>query len=250
MKGLRIWLIAGIASATLLLFCLSPASALQFWFTKAGETTPITELVVAPNEVFTLSVWTQHDQPVTAIGVMVGWDTADKRGPSASPQEKKVELNGTLSQAVRNYFRYENLGDPDTDDDDWGMRTNVRRLGGAGSDRPYGLEVAWTVWANNAAVFRLAAVDISDGIKLFDITLINKGVVPGSSPYPLVIYSDPTTNAWTSLVVLSQQAGGATVRPAGSTILTLVPVPEPGSLMALATGVVGLAGMALRRRRA
>ncbi|MGQ9881892.1 MAG: hypothetical protein ACUVSV_13675, partial [Armatimonadota bacterium] len=60
MKNLRFWLVVGIASVAMTLLSLSPASALQFWISKAGESTPITTMTVAPGESFTLSVWIQH----------------------------------------------------------------------------------------------------------------------------------------------------------------------------------------------
>ncbi len=230
MKGLRIWLTAGIASATLMLLSLSPASAVQFWITRAGDTTPITELMVAPGEVFTISVWAQHaPEQVKGLEVVLGYTTAGAMGISASPNPAKVlpEPAPPSTDSVTNEL-------PD-------LGPSLKAWGGfrGTGTRPYGLR--WVVLS------ALGSTDLSAGKRLFDITFKNESLVPGDSPYPLVLHDNRAGPTWTLLATLEN---GETIRPGGSYTLTLVPVPEPGGLMALATGVVGLAGMALRRRRA
>lgn len=228
MKGLRFWIVAGLASATLTLLSLSPASALQFWITKAGDTTPITELMVAPGESFTLSIWMQHSpEKVQGIEVMFGYDRATTMGTSATPLDGKIVLDGTLDDAVIPVLR--TLGSP------------IKTLEGARGTgtRPYGVRYVLMSVTDK--------VDASAGVNVFDIKLKNQGLMPGDDPYTLYIWDNGTGPSRTTLATLET---GATIRPGGSYTLNLVPVPEPGSLMALATGVVGLAGMALRRRRA
>jgi hypothetical protein len=227
MKGLRFWLVAGITSATLMLLSLSPASALQFWFTKAGDTTPITELMVAPGEEFTISVWVQHENRVNSILVMLGYDRTRGLGANASPIDKKIAGVGVNTN-------------PPT-----GFTAAVQKGGARGSDtRPYG----YSILVANVQ----GDTSISAGYRLADVTLRNDGLMPGDTPYPIVIWDAGTGGTWTTMVT---EPPSTPVRPLGGRVgsaytLNLVPVPEPGGLMALATGIVGLAGMALRRRRA
>lgn len=227
MKGLRFWLVAGIASATLMLLSLSPASALQFWISKAGDSTPITELMVAPGAVVDLSVWVQHDEVIKGLEVMLGWDRSNSSGTAATPLDNKIVLNGDLNSAVTDITAA------------FGAPTAKVLAGARGTGaRPWGLRIAFAT---------LSDVDTSGGLKVFDISLKNQGLMPGESPYPVTIWDSGSGASYTSFVILGT---GAALRPGSSYTLNLVPVPEPGSLMALATGVVGLAGMALRRRRA
>lgn len=227
MRNLRFWLVAGIASTTLMLLSLSPASALQYWISKAGEITPITELMVAPGEVFTLSVWAQHSpELVQAFEVPLGWTTAEAKGPAASPAPAKVVPHGGIPAAVTNELPYPGI-----------IQKSQGGFEGTGT-RPYGL---WWVFLT------LGTVDASAGVRLFDITFKNESLVPGDAPYPIVVWDFGSGRSWTALATLT---GGATIPSTGTYTLNLVPVPEPGSLIALATGVAGLVGVALRRRRA
>ncbi|GBC97045.1 hypothetical protein HRbin16_02861 [bacterium HR16] len=227
MKGLRIWLTAGIASATLMLLSLSPASALQFWITKAGETTPITELTVAPGEEFQISVWVQHGNRVNSVIAMLGYDRATALGTSALPLDGKIE--GVTVEVL-----------PPS-----GFTGAVQKGGARGTGpRPYGYSILIANVSGDA--------DISAGLRMANVTLKNVGLMPGDSPYPVVIWDAGLGGSWTSLAT---EPPSTPVRPLGGQSgeayrLNLVPVPEPGGLMALATGIVGLAGMALRRRRA
>lgn len=228
MKGLRFWLVAGIASATLMLLSLSPASALQFWISKAGDSTPITEMMVAPGESFTLSVWIQHSpEKIKGVEVMFGYDRANSMGTAATPLDGEIVLDGTLDTAIVPGLA--ELGPP------------LKSLAGARGTgaRPYGVRYVLLSATGSA--------DVTAGAKLFDIKLKNQGLMPGDAPYTLYLWDYGSGASYTMLATLET---GATIRPGGSYTLNLVPVPEPGSLMALATGVVGLAGMALRRRRA
>ncbi|MCS7309168.1 MAG: PEP-CTERM sorting domain-containing protein [Armatimonadetes bacterium] len=228
MKGLRLWLMAGVASATLMLLSLSPASALQYWFARAGDPsgTPISQLQILPGQSFSLSVWIQHSpEKLQGIEAILGYDRANAMGTGATPLDQKIVLDGAPAAAVTPKLTV--LGSP------------LLFVGGARGTgtRPYGLRYVLLSVTERA--------DVSTGKELFEVKLKENGRMNVGDTYKLYLWDFGSGASWTALATLE---GGRTIRSTGTVELNLVVVPEPGSLIALATGVAGLAGMALRRR--
>lgn len=236
MRGLHVWVVAGITIAALVLLGNTPASALQFWLSKAGESTPVTTLVVAPNEEIDLSVWIDYESPIIAMQVMLGFDRATATGTAGSPMDLKIQgVSATPVNVPPGFITR--------------VRTGGGRHGTAGAIRPYGWEI---LQQSTPPLYPTATPGV---LEIAQVKLRNVALVYGDAPYEVVIWDSGVAGggtSWTSGVMHLDQSvrfplGGAT---GNAFTLTLVPVPEPGSLAALATGVMGLAGLVLRRRKA
>ncbi len=67
---------------------------------------------------------------------------------------------------------------------------------------------------------------------------------------PWTQFSAQATATGTSMTIfLDCQIGSSSGKAASFDAITIVPVPEPGSMVAVLSGLVGLSGLAIRRRR-
>ena len=217
------------------------AQSVDFFFTLQGSSTQISSLTLAKGQTtFNLSVWyvvTGADYLNNGVDAMVGYDTSNSYGLSATPLDNVFTLNGTKSHAITNInaggstSAYEAALPVEL--------TGGQTLNGAASNsiRPYGADVT-------VADFDTAYdPGVGTPVRLFDISLLNEGLAAGHS-YDVVLWDGG--NGVDSTCYLNG-ADGSILRQGGSTTLVVsaAAVPEPASLIALGLGAVAL----IRRRR-
>lgn len=215
-------------------------TTVTFWVTLSGSDRPIHQAVIgaAPGSTLTLSVWYSTDVPyTTSVTTLFGWDRAISKGTAAVPLDGK--LTGTIATNINQ------------DTTVWtGPRTNAL-MGGQyavnpNEYRPYGLGTSFSAGAGS----QLAPIA---GYKLYDVTLTNVALTSG---YKVKLWdaANRASLGGDCYLTGSQTLGGTptTYTPGGGQTWEweLIPIiPEPTSMLALGSSLIGLFGLAIRGRR-
>jgi len=232
MKAKRIVLASLIAVAGI----MGSASAhVTFYFAEKGTTNKITDLNIGGiGSTFDLTVCMQivgFQFPVSAVDAFVGFDKTNSNQSTATPQDGKIGLNGTLSAAITNF----NANLPIRMRGLTGGETKVGF--GDGSVRPYGVDV--NLFADFGSEFDFG----NDPVALFDISLKNLNL--GNGTYQLVLWDAGQGAVNTTMIT---NLNGDIYRPGdwAGTLTLHAPVPEPASLIALG---LGASALLMRRRK-
>jgi hypothetical protein len=229
-------LLTGLVGGTLLAAATTAsAQSVEFYFTEAGSTTPITSLTLAKGQTtLDLSVWyvvTGADFQSYAVDAMVGYDTSNSYGGGATPLENVFALNGTTSTAITNVTSAYQFNPGAT-------LTGGQTPNGDASNviRPYGVDV------NLANFDQDTDPGVGVALHVFDISLTSS--LKAGQSADIVLYDAGTGGDSTSFLM---DENGDYLRQGGSTTLVVkeAAVPEPASLIALGLGAVAL----IRRRR-
>ena len=234
MKKLSL-IISGMALALVMAVGSAHAQTVDFWFAQAGDPngTPITEIYAFSGETFNLSVWYKTDVPWDHQGwqTMLGFDRARSMGLYAESLDHKLELNGTALTAVTNI------------NPNFSYRLQQALAGGRApsdynlnGDRPYGLSLAYRTEASGSTRQQTTPA------KLYDVSLVSN-MMWGES-YDITLWNSPVAGTLYTCLL----AGGQSVYLRDGAKLTVNPVPEPSSLLALGAGLVGMAGFVLKKR--
>ncbi|MHB1461054.1 MAG: dockerin type I repeat-containing protein [Armatimonadota bacterium] len=165
----------------------------QLWVTQdSDDSTPLTApLVVKPDSSFELTVWysapdidpsPEKSYGLLSLEVCLGWDTTTQSGPSAVPIKHKLQLDGSLTEALTVY-----QAGPGGN-----ALCGFRAAAGSPSDseRPYGLQYSHA---------SLQGFPASSAQKLFSVRLRNNALQPGES-MPIVVWDAGSNLSYTSFM--------------------------------------------------
>lgn len=205
------------------------AQDVQFQFTELGTLSPLSSLAIGgPGTSFSFSVAysTPNSMPHDGVNVFLGFDRSNDSGFGVPLLDNHVGLVGTPSAAISNVNGIFASSATDAFGGDL--------LGGGLGARPYGLNVA----------LQLSSLRTSSAeVRLFDVTLSNLDLAGGST-YDLTIYDAGDTGNVDGTSTVNSVSGIGRPGSSSSLRLTTQAVPEPASMLALASG----AAIFLRRR--
>jgi len=206
---------------------VAQAAPFEVWFADATGAA-IDQLVVAPGGAFSVDIWAKADVASAGIGLAVAYENVNKVGTAWVKQDNKV---AAATGVAANDFV-------------WGSAVAgmwasqfvnaAQNLGGGTT----------TVKKFGADMERGSLADVAPFAAMKLATLNLKNFLGTNQTYDIQIWDAGSGDGKTTLLL---GADGSFLR--ANDTLRLTTVPEPGTLLALGSGLVGLAGFVIRRRK-
>ena len=223
-------------------------NGVDFWFATDAIGTPISSLDVVAGKDFDVSVW-YNTSPVflhTSLELMVGWSKSPANSPAAKPKGTAAVAGDTM---ITN--RNGAVGFTDVMTGGWAA-PKANDVGGPknadDSQGSYGSHLTM-IWATAG---ESTSVTAPEKMKIGTLNLTNSGIAVGDF-YTMKIWraAAPATGNWSSYIGVSgnqNQEQAPTILTVNSIADPTNVVPEPSSMIALGSGVLGLFGLIRRKR--
>ena len=224
LKGL-----VALAAAAILVSGAQAAGEFSMWFgDSAGN--DVSSITVDAGAAFDVNVWMSTTIDSYMFSAAIAFDTANGSGTAAAKLDNKIapatgvaNSDIVLSSGISGIY-------------DGAMTKAFSGFSGSGA-RPYGVDISRENTSMLASPFTKTLV----------ATLHLKNNLAVGESYALSIYDAGANDSLTTYLMDTE---GTIFRGVTDTLtVSTTPVPEPGSLMALGMGVMGLAGFAIRRRK-